>query len=272
MPTDVLHSPALARAIVGLLLAAVIATVARRAGSLSTSGALAAVCMGTLCAAAGTGWGVLLIVYFIAASLLSRYGKREKERLTGGVVAKGGARDVTQVLANGGIYVGCLLVAAFAPDRIATLMHFLALGALAASSADTWATEIGTLHGGTPRSMFTLRRVTPGTSGALSIAGSVAMLAGAAFVAVSAMLLGLPGRPLAVATGGVVGALADSALGATLQERRWCPTCSMASEQVVHVCGTSTGVAAGVSWMDNDTVNLLATVVGGAVAALLASL
>ena len=200
-----IHSEALVRAIVGFVVAIVIAALAGRAGSLSRSGMLAAVITGTLCAAAGTGWGVLLIVYFVAASLLSRYGRREKERLTGGVIAKAGARDATQVLANGGIYTACLVVAAFTPDRIATLFHLQALGALAASSADTWATEIGTLHGGTPVSMFTLRRVTPGTSGGMSVAGTVAMIAGAA-------------------------------------------------------------------WMDNDTVNLLSTVVGGAVAALLATL
>ncbi|CAN5126274.1 DUF92 domain-containing protein [soil metagenome] len=265
-------SQALIRGAVGLLIATAIALGARRAGSLSTSGALAAVCIGTVCAAAGTSWGALLIVYFIAASLLSRYGRGEKERLTGGVVAKRGARDATQVLANGGIYAACLAVAAICPGRIATLMHFQALGALAASSADTWATEIGTLHGGTPRSMFTFRRVVPGTSGAISIAGTVAMIAGAAFVAFVAMGLGLPAVPLAVGIGGIAGAIADSALGATLQERRWCATCSTSSEQPVHTCGATTSLAGGLAFLDNDTVNLLSTVVGGAVAALLASL
>jgi uncharacterized protein (TIGR00297 family) len=262
----------LMRALSGLVLASAIALAARRAGSLSTSGAVAAVCMGTLCAAAGTGWGVVLVAYFLAASLLSRYGRVEKERITGGVVAGSGARDITQVLANGGVYAACLAVAAFAPDRIAAIVHLQALGALAASSADTWATEIGTLHGGTPRSMFTLRRVAPGTSGGLSVAGSVAMLAGASFVALIALSLGLTTLPLAIAVGGVAGALADSALGATVQERRWCPTCSMGSERLVHTCGASTSLVGGAPWMGNDTVNFLSTVVGGAVAALVASL
>ena len=272
MTSITVHSDALLRAIVGFLVAAVIATVARRAGSLSMSGALAAIIMGTVCTAAGTGWGVLLIVYFVAASVLSRYGQREKERLTGGVVAKAGARDATQVFANGGVYAMALVVATFTTDRIAAIVHMLALGALAASSADTWATEIGTLHGGVPRSMFTLRKVAPGTSGAMSIAGSVAMLAGASFVALVALWLGVTRMPLAVAMGGVVGALADSALGATVQQRRWCPTCSLASEQLVHTCGAQTVPAGGANYLDNDAVNLLSTVAGSAVAAVLASL
>ena len=98
------------------------------------------------------------------------------------------------------------------------------------------------------------------------------MVGGAGFVALLARSLGLTSMPLAVGLGGIAGAVADSALGATMQERRWCPTCSMASEQLVHTCGTSTSLAGGAAWMDNDTVNLLSTVVGGAVAALVASL
>lgn len=266
------HSDTLVRAIAGFFIAVVIATLARRAGSLSRSGALAAVVTGTVCAAAGTAWGALLIIYFLAASLLSRYGRWEKERLTGGVVAKAGARDAAQVVANGGVYTASLVLGAVYAPALASLAVPCALGALATSSADTWATEIGTLHGGTPRSLFTLRPVTPGTSGGISVAGSLAMFAGAAFVAVLAMLLGLTPTPLSVGMGGVAGCMTDSVLGATVQERRWCPTCSLASEQLVHSCGTTTRLAGGVAGMDNDVVNLLSTIAGGAVAALLASL
>ena len=262
---------ALTRGIIGFVFASAIAAGARRARSLSTSGALAAACVGTLCMAAGTGWGVLLIAYFLAASLLSRYGRHEKARLTGGVVAKTGARDARQVIANGGVYTACLVIAPFCPDRIATLVRAAALGALAASSADTWATELGTLHGGTPHSLFTLRRVAPGTSGGVSAAGSLAMLAGAAFVALLARGLGVPGAFAVAIAAGAAGALADSVLGATVQERRWCATCCVETEQHVHECGAPTDLRAGMWWMDNDAVNFLATLVGATVAAILAS-
>ena len=269
---DIIGSAVLLRGTVGLVVAALIALGARRAGSLSTSGSCTATGMGTVCAAAGSGWGTLLIVYFLAATLLSRHGRHDKEQLTDGVVEKAGARDAAQVIANGGVFTACLAVAAFCPEDVARVLHFAALGALAASSADTWATEIGTLYGGTPRSLFTLRRVAPGTSGAISLAGSMAMVAGAMFVACVAALLHLPaGAPIVVA-GGIAGAVADSVLGATLQERRWCATCAAASEQRVHRCGAATTLVGGAAWMDNDTVNLLATIIGGAVAALLASL
>ena len=259
----------LARGIIGFVLASAIALGARRARSLSTSGALAAACVGTLCMAAGTGWGVLLIAYFLAASLLSRYGRHEKARLTGGVVAKTGARDARQVFTNGGVYTACLVIAPFCPDPIATLVRAAALGALAASSADTWATEIGTLHGGTPRSLFTLRRVAPGTSGGVSAAGSLAMIAGAAFVALIAKVLGVPVALAAAIVAGTAGAVADSVLGATVQARRWCARCAAETEQCTHECGMPTELRGGVSWLDNDAVNFLATLFGAAVAAIL---
>lgn len=262
----------LTRGIIGFVFASAIAAGARRARSLSTSGALAAACVGTLCMAAGTGWGVLLIAYFLAASLLSRLGRREKARLTGGVVAKTGARDARQVIANGGVYTACLVIAPFCPDHVATLLRAAALGALAASSADTWATEIGTLYGGAPRSLLTLRRVAPGTSGGVSAAGSLALIAGAAFVALLAKVLGVPVAVVVVIVAGAAGAFADSVLGATVQERRWCATCAASTEQRVHECGTPTDLRGGVSWMDNDAVNFLATLVGAAVAAILSRL
>jgi uncharacterized membrane protein len=63
-------------------------------------------------------------------------------------------------------------------------------------------------------------------------------------------------------TAGVLGGLADSALGATVQARRWCATCARETERDMHDCGTRTTHARGLRWITNDTVNLLATLVG----------
>ena len=262
----------LARAAGGAVAATAIALVAHRVRTLSVSGALAAILVGSVAVSAGWSWGALIVIYFVAAVLLSRLGRAEKERLTGGVVAKGGARDATQVAANGGVFAASLLVGQLAAHRIGGTMAIAALGALAASAADTWATEIGTLHGGTPRSVLTLRRLPAGTSGAVSAVGSLAMIAGSAFVALVARWIALPDAVFIVTVAGVAGALADSLLGATLQERRWCPACRQASERRVHDCGVPTSLAGGREWIDNDGVNVIATVVGAAVAALLANL
>jgi uncharacterized protein (TIGR00297 family) len=183
------------------------------------------------------------------------------------VVEKGGARDAVQVLANGGVFaLGAVLAAVVGPPA-GVRLSAAALGALAASTADTWATEIGTLIGGIPRALLTLRRAPPGTSGAVSLAGTLAMLAGALFVALVARALSLTSAVGLVTVAGAAGAMADSLLGATLQERRWCDACALATERRVHDCGAETRLVGGLVWMDNDAVNLIATLVGAVVAA-----
>ncbi len=262
----------IARAVAGMLVAALIAALAHRARSLSTSGAIAATGVGAASVAAGWGWGALLIGYFVASSLLSRFRAVAKERRTARVVEKGGPRDAVQVLANGGVYASCAVLGVATGHPVAAA---LAVGALAAAAADTWGTEIGTLAAHPPRSVLTLRPVPPGTSGGISLPGSLATVAGALFVALLAAAagvsasFGLAGPGIVAA--GLTGGMADSVLGATLQDRRWCATCSLATERAVHDCGTPTTRVGGWGWMNNDAVNLLATLVGGIVAALLAT-
>jgi uncharacterized protein (TIGR00297 family) len=251
-------------------LALLIAALACAAGALTVAGAGAAAVVGTLCMLAGWSWAALLILYFVVAVAFSKLGADAKARRTGGVVAKTGRRDAVQVLANGGVFA----LAAFLSSRWtapnAGLLAAAAAGALAASAADTLATEIGTFIGGEPRSMIGWRPVATGTSGGVSVAGSLAMLGGALLVALAARAIGLTAHPIAVALGGVAGAVADSLLGALVQERRHCPHCDLATERRVHDCGTATVLAGGVAWLDNDLVNLCATLVGAMVAAVLA--
>lgn len=247
-----------------MVLAGAVALAAHRAGSLTRSGAAAATLAGALATAAGWGWAALLIAFFVSTSALSRAGAATTEERTGDVIAKPGARDWRQVAANGGVF----LVAASAwlgGGGAWTLA--LGAGALAAAAADSWATEIGTLAGGAPRSILTLQPVPAGTSGGVSAAGTAALVAGAAFIAAAAWALGWP-RDVAIAAaiGGAGGAMADSLIGATVQARRWCPACRTSTEQRRHRCGTPTERAGGVGWIDNDAVNLACTLAGGLLA------
>jgi uncharacterized protein (TIGR00297 family) len=255
------------RALLGILAAGAIAFVAKRARSLSTSGAVAATLVGAAAIATGWDWGVLLLAYFASSTLLSRVGRDEKEARTVSIVAKRGARDAMQVAANGLVFAASAAAMLAAPHA-----RWLALGAgsLAASAADTWATEIGTLYGGTPRSVLTWRRVPPGTSGAVSLIGCVAACAGALFVAGVAWALGWRGAAVGVAVGGAAGALIDSVVGAVAQGRRWCDACERETERMTHDCGTPTRALRGVNWLDNDMVNLISNSAGGAIALFLA--
>jgi uncharacterized protein (TIGR00297 family) len=248
---------------VGFLLASVIALVAWRARALTWWGALAAVAMGTVAVAAGWSWGILLVLYFVSSSALSHFRKRDKDAVAGGRVEKSGERDSIQVLANGGVFM--LSAMAYGPEP-QPLWQLAGAGALAASAADTWATEIGVLSKSQPRSILTMRPVDAGVSGGVTLNGTLAAVAGAAFLAVAARALGWPvAAAFAALVGGVGGCMLDSVLGASLQSRRHCDTCGQATEQRVHRCGNPTRHVGGVAALNNDGVNFLATVGGAAI-------
>jgi len=256
------------RLLIGVVVAVGVAAAAHRARALSTSGAIAAVAVGTVAVAAGTNFALLLILYFVSSSLLSRLGKRRKAERTAGVIEKEGARDARQVTANGLIFAAACLAGVVRGQS--DIFFVVAAGALAASAADTWATEIGTLFGGFPKSILTWRRLAVGASGGITAAGTIAALAGAGAVAGVAVLLLRDSRYFGwIAAGGFVGALTDSVAGALIQDRRWCDACGSQTEMRIHVCGAPTRRIGGLPFIENDAVNLLATAAGAAGTAIL---
>jgi uncharacterized protein (TIGR00297 family) len=250
-----------------LAISAVIALGARRAGSLTNSGALAALAVGAIALSTTWGWGAYLIAWFVLASVLSRIGRARKAARVGRIVAKGERRDAWQVLANGGVFAAAAVTARFLPAHVGDCA-VAAAAALAAAGADTWATEIGTLLGGAPWSLRLRRTVAAGTSGAVSWAGTLGSIAGALVLAVlgAASHMTAARAVPAVVFGAIVGVWTDTALGAWWQVRYWCPTCSEATEQELHCCGMRSTRAGGIGPLDNDAVNLACTVAGAAAA------
>ncbi len=256
------------RAAAGIALAAVIAIAARAARALTTDGAVAATIVGAVSVAAGWSWAALLLAFFLSSSALSRIGIDIKRQRTSGILEKESRRDAVQVLANGGVFAAAALGYVALPWD-----GWMALGggALAAATADTWATEIGTLAKGVPRVVTTWRPALPGTSGAVTVHGSIGMVLGSAFLTLGMVAAVWPRHVFVAAfVGGVVGALADSLAGATMQARRRCASCDALTERAIHSCGAHTVHAGGASWMTNDAVNLLCSVVGASLAIVVA--
>ncbi len=251
------------RWVIGLGLAAVVAGVGWRRGSLTVDGAVAAVVVGGVVVGAGGWWlGALVVLFFVTSSALSGLSATDREPIT----ARGSRRDGVQVLANGGAAALAALLFALTREEAWPLA---AACAVAAANADTWSTELGRRFGGSPRQITTGRIVPPGTSGAITVIGTVGALAGASLIALGAVLgAGLSWLPSPLAAGttlatvaaaGFAGALVDSVLGATVQRLYRCPRCDRTTEQPRHRCGARTIPVRGLPGMTNDAVNALAT-------------
>ena len=270
----------------GLLLSVIIAALAYWRGSLSSSGVVGAIIVGTLIfAIGGLVWAVLLITFFVTSSALSHYQERAKEPLAE-KFQKGHRRDIGQVLANGGWGALLALAFAFAPQPI---LFVAFVGAMAAVNADTWATELGVLSQRAPRLITNGKIVAVGTSGGVTRLGTFAAFCSALLIGVLAFIVpaildwffpdlqfAIPQGRFAVrnslfllpiaAFAGLLGSLFDSLLGATVQGIYYCDFDQKETESALHRCGRATRLIRGWRWLDNDWVNLLASVVGSGIA------
>jgi uncharacterized protein (TIGR00297 family) len=180
------------------------------------------------------------LALFVLAFAATRFRRIQKEK--SGLAESRRGRGASQVAANMGTAALAGLGLEFTrngPGR--TLLGIALIAALAEASADTVSSEIGQALGGRPWLLAGLKRMPPGTDGAISFAGTAAgSVAAAILTAVAIPTLGLNLRGAAVAwVAAILGCFADSLIGATLERG---------------------------GWINNDMVNFIST----AVAALLA--
>jgi uncharacterized protein (TIGR00297 family) len=256
--------------IIAFLISAAIVILAYWRGSLSKSGSVGALAVGTIIfGLGGPVWGILLGVFFVSSSLLSHF-KEDQKKAAAEKFDKGHQRDMGQVLANGGLGSVIAVLNIVMPSD---LWFPLFVGIMATVTADTWATELGTLSKQPPRLITNGRQVEVGTSGGISPVGTMVSLTGGIIIGLAA---GLLEPALTIMTGivvggigGLAGSLFDSLLGATVQQIYYCDLCRKDTERRVHKCGNETRPLRGWSWLNNDLVNLLASIVGGGLAAVL---
>lgn len=250
-----------------LVIAVCLAVAARFGRLLTTSGALAAFVVGFVTLGLGGGkFAIPLLTFFLSSSLLSRVGKASKAPARA-YTAKSDTRDAWQVAANGGAATAVVVVFHFT-NKIWPILQtrnllMLYLAALAAVNADTWATEIGILSKGRPRHLGTWKIVAPGTSGAVTLLGMAAAAAGAAAIPLSAIPVWRLDSIefLTVAWAGFLGSLVDSLLGASLQTIYRDPASGELTERA-EIDGRPTVRARGLRWLNNDAVNLIASLLG----------
>jgi uncharacterized protein (TIGR00297 family) len=262
-------TPSLLQIASGLVAAAVVALVAGRLRLLKPSGAWSAFVLGAIVfGLGGIVWSIPLLTFFILSSLLSKLGSKRvhgyRQQLEE-VFEKGSTRDAGQVWANGGVAGAVVLLHTIWPQPE---LYMAYLGALAAAAADTWGTEIGVMYRGRVITVRSFRPAGPGTSGGISLAGTVGALAGALSIALSGIWWALqPGLSViaVITASGVAGMLADSIVGSVWQASFRCVVCNATTERSIH-CGVPATHVSGKRWMNNDAVNVICTLVGAMVA------
>ena len=150
-------------------------------------------------------------------------------------------------------------------------------GALAAVNADTWATELGVLSKSSPRLITTGKTVEPGTSGGISLTGTLAALGGSVFIAIPAVLFQPAEFTINFRAKSVVildryglrtcRLAAGFFLGATIQAIYFCSNCQKQTEKYpLHSCGNPTRLVRGKAWLNNDWVNTFCSLSGAVLA------
>ena len=234
--------------LLALVLNALLIALAQRTPLLTPAGWVHAGILGTLLWGS-LGWrGWLAVVAYLAlGSLVTRLGLRAKQA-RGLAEGRGGRRGPENVW--GSALVGALLalLACRAPTVWVVPLLLAFAASFTAKLADTFGSEIGKRWGRHTVLITTLRPVPAGTEGAVSLEGTAASLVGALLMALVMLGLGLlqtPSALLLVVVVGMVATLLESLVGATLQQRY--------------------------SWLSNELVNGLQTLVAAALALALAA-
>lgn len=255
--------------LVGLLLSGAIALASLRLRLLTVAGCLGAAVVGTLAFATG-GWPLwlLLMWFFGSSNIASRFMARRDERRGAPAVPKESKpRRLRQVLANSVPFLACAVIYAVSG---ASWFLIVAAGALAASTADTWASEVGVHSKRSPVNIVTREPMERGLSGGVSPLGLGATVVGSAISALLAMFLfrafgfDVPTDFTAflfVTVCGVVGSVVDSMLGALVQAKYRVPGVNGVEGRVVDSSpqrgAAGYTLASGYAWVTNDAVNLM---------------
>ena len=170
-----------------------------------------------------------LVLLFLLTFAATRFKRPSKQ--AGGLAEPRHGRRASQIVANLGVAGLCAAVG-FYPGILA---------ALAEATADTVSSEIGQALGGPTRLLTTLRPVSPGTDGGISLRGTAAGI-GAAALIVLAGIRALPSWHIAaaIAASSIAGLLFDSLLGATVERR------GLLGNDLVNV--SSTGASVLIVW------------------------
>lgn len=255
----------------GMFFAAIIAYSSFKVRFLTGGGAIATFLLaGIIFGLGGIKWSVPILTFFILSSMLSKLRKRKNAEVEL-FFEKSGVRDHFQVLANGGLGGVLVILNAIYPNE---LFYLIYLATLSAVCADTWATEIGTWKKTATYNILNLKPIEQGTSGGISIIGSIGAMLGSLAIALSGIgwtEIAYIQYVILILIAGLFGSFFDSVLGATVQEQNRCSVCHKVTEKQIH-CGSEADYYKGYTWINNDLVNFFSGIAGALLIVILKSM
>lgn len=268
--------PSLGLIIEATLVMVILMLISIRAGFVDPGGLISSFAVGYIIYIFGDRlFFVPLLIFYVIAGLMTKL-RYEEKRLKGAAEEKLGARGWKNVLANGGVATVIVCIAAYTNNMQRPEILAAYLSAISTAYADTLATEIGLLYPREPRLITNMKPVPAGMPGGVSPYGTAAQLL-SAFTIVPAIMLFLPTRDVLttffnllaiVLVSSFLGSTFDSFMGATMQAVYKCKICGKTTEKRVH-CNTETQLLRGIKYIDNNMVNLIATIAGAAIAYIL---
>lgn len=247
----------LQRFVIGGLLSFLIGYLSYKKKSLTLSGFIAAFLTGTLLYMFGDYVVYIpLISFFLSSSILSKF-KPNKEEPNG--------RNFIQVFANSGVALVFTVIYYLTTNSIFLVV---AITSIAASTADTWGSEIGSLTKGQTYSILTLKKMSKGLSGAVSVGVTLASFMGALMIAVIFNLLYLINSKesillllemgMMITISGFIGSILDSYLGVFLQAKYKDIKTGILRDYKMY---TTDILVSGLKYITNDMVNLLMVII-----------
>jgi len=205
--------------VLGLLLLVIVICI--RTKKLTVTAALTAGVVGYL-VFAGVGYnGLLLLGSFFTLGVLATAHRKEVKAALHPEGAHPQARNAWQVLANGGT-AALMAVMALIHPTYAFYYHIMLAASLAAATSDTLSSELGMVYGRNHYNILSFKKDTRGLDGVVSLEGTLMGVAGAFVIAfVYALGAGFNKYCFFIGLAGVLGNLADSVLGATLERRHY---------------------------------------------------
>lgn len=252
--------------IIGIISSTIIASIAYNKKSLNRSGMIAAIILGSsIFVFGGIIPFILMLVFFISSSIISRIAKIKKISLEK-IHEKGDARDFIQVIANGGIALICVILFQVTKD-----IKFLIASAVSfsVSNSDTWASELGVLSKGNTRSILTGKIIEKGVSGGVSLLGTLSAFLGATVIGLSYTIIyiftfgydkSIVKILLLITLLGFLGSILDSILGVTIQGHYIDELSEKITEKKFNGYRKNRLIS-GYRFINNDMVNILSNLI-----------